>query len=278
MAIRFASVPELVKRTRASPNREHIRPARFDSWGWMPPTAARFEVASTTASRTRRSLCPNRPAGWAPNKSRYSWPSASTSTAPRPATNVSGKGGCDRIVRVCPPGSTLQASSNERLLSGLRSENARRALATISLATRSVSGPVIISRYCHAGGGYILCHGHPTTARRLAVPRLVHRHRNVADDARTVAHVRSRAHRFYQGRDRDSVRPLVDRSPGRIVAQRAPVRPRLGASRPRRGAGRPGALGTPRATHVDGRHALHTVHDARGVHRLRRRRREHVGG
>ena len=54
MAMRLASVPELVKRTRSRANRSHIKRASIASPGWMPPTLTFVCRAVVTASRTRR--------------------------------------------------------------------------------------------------------------------------------------------------------------------------------------------------------------------------------
>ena len=62
IAIRFASVPEFVNRTRSRPNRAHISSANCRSYGWIPPTLASWRMASSTASSTRRSLWPKSPA------------------------------------------------------------------------------------------------------------------------------------------------------------------------------------------------------------------------
>jgi hypothetical protein len=62
MAIRLASVPELVKRTRSISKRSHISFASLASAGWMPPTLTLVCNAAVTASITRCSLCPSSPA------------------------------------------------------------------------------------------------------------------------------------------------------------------------------------------------------------------------
>jgi hypothetical protein len=62
MAMRLASVPELVNRTRSSPKRSHMRSASTVSAGWMPPTLTLLFRAAVTASMTRRSLWPSSPA------------------------------------------------------------------------------------------------------------------------------------------------------------------------------------------------------------------------
>ncbi len=92
-AIRFASVPLLLKRTRSMEGKrsQMSRASRSSA----SPTAARLTPrpsAAYSAACTRGSEWPNSPAVYSPQRSRYSCPSRSQSRQPSPRAIAVGKG------------------------------------------------------------------------------------------------------------------------------------------------------------------------------------------
>src|SRR5690606_7525044 len=135
IAKRFASVPELAKRTSSIEwKRLQIRRASSSSWRICPPMTQPLSRASRTARRNAGCECPWSPAVYSPRKSTYSRPSREVSLAPFASTSVIGKGSLKSDVRVLPPGSTSAAlrccCSLRGFASTKRARAASRAAAT----------------------------------------------------------------------------------------------------------------------------------------------------